>query len=81
MSKSLIDLDDEALAGAARILGTKTKRDTINTALRRVTDEERRLAAIERIRDLVSAEGALDLDLLGLPEEYDSGPLTSNDAP
>lgn len=34
MSRTVIDLDDEALDAAAKELGTTTKRDTINTSLR-----------------------------------------------
>ncbi|MEU6580713.1 type II toxin-antitoxin system VapB family antitoxin [Nocardia sp. NPDC046763] len=33
MSKLLIDVDDEALAEAQRLLGTSTKKDTVNAAL------------------------------------------------
>jgi Arc/MetJ family transcription regulator len=33
MSKTLLDLDDELLAQAAELLGTKTKKDTVNRAL------------------------------------------------
>jgi Arc/MetJ family transcription regulator len=44
MTKTLIDVDDEALAQACQILGTATKKDTVNTALREVV---RRWAAVE----------------------------------
>jgi Arc/MetJ family transcription regulator len=63
MSRTVIDLDDEALEEAARELGTSTKRDTINTALREVTARYRRLRALEEARELVT-EGALDIDIL-----------------
>ncbi|MER7795210.1 type II toxin-antitoxin system VapB family antitoxin [Streptomyces sp. NPDC097640] len=63
MSRTVIDLDDEALEAAAKELGTTTKRDTINTALREVTARFRRLRALEEARELV-AEGALDIDIL-----------------
>ncbi|MEU6098029.1 type II toxin-antitoxin system VapB family antitoxin [Streptomyces sp. NPDC047079] len=63
MSRTVIDLDDEALAAAAKELGTTTKRDTINTALREVTARYRRLRALGEAREL-AAEGALDIDLL-----------------
>ena len=33
MSKTLIDIDDDALAQAQRVLETKTKKDTVNRAL------------------------------------------------
>jgi Arc/MetJ family transcription regulator len=63
MSRTVIDLDDEALEEAAKELGTTTKRDTINTALREITARYRRLRALEEARELV-ADGALDMDLL-----------------
>ncbi|MCP9988201.1 type II toxin-antitoxin system VapB family antitoxin [Streptomyces sudanensis] len=63
MSRTVIDLDDEALEAAAKELGTTTKRDTINTALREVTARYRRLRALEDARRPV-ADGALDIDIL-----------------
>lgn len=59
----MIDLDDEALEEAAKELGTTTKRETINTALREVTARHRRLRALDEARELVT-DGALDMDLL-----------------
>ncbi len=44
MAKTLIDLDPELLAQAQQILGTATKKETVNTALREVV---RRWAATE----------------------------------
>ncbi|MPZ27086.1 MAG: DUF2191 domain-containing protein [Micromonosporaceae bacterium] len=44
MSRTMIDLDDEAVAAAQRVLRTRTKRETVNAALRRVAAE---LAAAE----------------------------------
>lgn len=69
MSRTVIDLDDEALEAAAKELGTTTKRDTINTALREVTARYRRLRALEEARELV-ADGALDMDVLLDKAEY-----------
>ncbi|MFK4222608.1 type II toxin-antitoxin system VapB family antitoxin [Streptomyces sp. NPDC019890] len=63
MSRTVIDLDDDALEAAAKELGTTTKRDTINTALREVTARYRRLRSLEEARRLV-ADGALDMDIL-----------------
>ncbi|MCZ2526851.1 type II toxin-antitoxin system VapB family antitoxin [Streptomyces sp. NPDC059506] len=59
MSRTVIDLDDEALAEAARHLGTTTKKDTVNAALREIADRRRRAEAIARMRQLV-AEGEID---------------------
>ena len=64
MTKTLIDLDDEALAEAAKLLGTSSKEDTVNTALREVVDRHRRAAAVARMRAMV-AEGEIDFSVLG----------------
>lgn len=49
--KTVIDVDDEALEQAKQVLGTTTKVDTVNAALRRVAESPRRgaqlLAALE----------------------------------
>jgi Arc/MetJ family transcription regulator len=49
MVKTLIEIDEEALATAAEILGTKTKKETVNAALREVGQR------LERLRVLASA--------------------------
>lgn len=59
MTKSLIDLDDEALAEAALLFGTKTKKDTVNTALREAALRWRRLEALERLGEM-GAKGVFD---------------------
>ena len=41
--KTMIDVDPEALASAARELGTTTKKDTVNAALEFVADRRRRI--------------------------------------
>jgi Arc/MetJ family transcription regulator len=46
VSKTLIDIDDDLLTRSQRILGTSTKKDTVNGALREVV---RRSAAEELI--------------------------------
>jgi Arc/MetJ family transcription regulator len=66
MSRTVIDLDDEALAEAARHLGTTTKKDTVNAALREIADRRRRAAAVERMRQMV-AEGEIDLSVIEEP--------------
>lgn len=60
MSRTVIDIDDEALAEAAQHLGTSTKKDTVNAALREISDRRRRAAAIARMRAM-AAEGEVDL--------------------
>lgn len=44
--KTMIDIDDEALAAAARALGTTTKKDTVNVALRLAGERQRRIEAL-----------------------------------
>ncbi|WP_446224389.1 type II toxin-antitoxin system VapB family antitoxin [Nocardia sp. IBHARD005] len=60
MARTVVDLDDAALAEAARYLGTSTKKDTVNAALREIIDRRRRAEAIARMRALV-ANGEIDL--------------------
>jgi Arc/MetJ family transcription regulator len=43
----VIDLDDDMLADVARALGTRTKKDTVNAALREVLENRRSLALTE----------------------------------
>jgi Arc/MetJ family transcription regulator len=52
--KTMIDLDDDALALAARELGTTTKKDTVNAALSFVAQRRRR---IEQLLDDPQAFG------------------------
>lgn len=63
MARTVIDVDDDALAEAARYLGTTTKKDTVNAALHEINDRRRRAAAIDRMRQMVT-EGKVDLDLI-----------------
>ncbi len=50
MTRTLVDIDDEALAAAAAELGTSTKVDTVNRALAEIAGRPRRLTALERLR-------------------------------
>ena len=59
MTKMLIDVDDDALAEASELLGTKTKKDTVNTALRETAQQLRRAKALARLASLGEA-GAFD---------------------
>jgi Arc/MetJ family transcription regulator len=63
MARTVIDLDDEALEEAARFLGTTTKRDTVNTALREIVDRRKRAEAVERMRRMV-ADGEIDFSVI-----------------
>jgi hypothetical protein len=51
--RTVIDVDDEALARAATELGTTSKKDTVNAALAFVADRRR------RVEDLLSGPYAL----------------------
>jgi len=53
MARTMIDIDDELLAEAARLLGTRTKKETVNTALREVGERMRRLEALLESQEMV----------------------------
>ena len=50
MTWILIDVDDEALAAAAKALGTPTTVDTVNRALAEVAGRAARLAFLDHLR-------------------------------
>ncbi len=52
MIKTSIEIDQEALTIAAEGLGTKTKKDTVNTALRDVGQRLVRLRALARLGEM-----------------------------
>jgi Arc/MetJ family transcription regulator len=60
MSKLLLEVDDDALAKAAELLGTETKRDTVNTALREVAQRRERAIALAELREM-GARGDFDI--------------------
>lgn len=57
IAKTLVDLDEEQLAAAQKELGTQTKKETVNAALRQVTA----LAARRRDLQRLIAAGLGDL--------------------
>ena len=69
MSRTVIDLDDDLVADVARALGTRTKKETVNTALREVLENRRRAVALTRLRD-AATEGAFDLAILQDKGQY-----------
>jgi Arc/MetJ family transcription regulator len=69
MSRTVIDLDDELLADVARALGTSTKKETVNTALREVLEHRRRALALTRLR-ATADEGAFDLEIFEDKRNY-----------
>ena len=50
MARTVVDIDDDALAAAAVELGTTTKVDTVNRALSLVGSRSERLAVLEALR-------------------------------
>ena len=52
MVKTPVEIDEEALATAAEVLGTKTKKDTVNAALREVGQRLQRLRAIAQLGEM-----------------------------
>ena len=70
MSRTVIDIDDAALARAQRALRTTTKRDTVNAALELAAsvDADRRAVLVESFRDLL---GRLDVELIEQDEKND----------
>lgn len=57
MTRTVVDIDDDALAAAAAELGTKTKVDTVNRALAEVAARSARLAFLA---DLAAGDDDLD---------------------
>jgi len=49
MAKTLIDIDEETLAAAQEVLGTGTKKDTVNAALRAVAALAARRRDLQRL--------------------------------
>jgi Arc/MetJ family transcription regulator len=52
MVKTPVEIDEEALATAAEVLGTKTKKDTVNAALREVGQRLERLRALAQLGEM-----------------------------
>ncbi|MCL6736766.1 type II toxin-antitoxin system VapB family antitoxin [Streptomyces neyagawaensis] len=67
MAKTLIDIDEELLAEAAIAFGTKTKKDTVNAALRDGVERKKRALALAR---LAAKADAGDFDELLDKETY-----------
>ncbi|HXL95250.1 MAG TPA: type II toxin-antitoxin system VapB family antitoxin [Streptosporangiaceae bacterium] len=67
MTRTVIDVDDALLADVA--LGTRTKKDTVNTARREVLEIRRRALALIRLRD-AAENGGIHLALLEDKRNY-----------
>jgi Arc/MetJ family transcription regulator len=59
-----IEIDDEVLREAQRLLGTATKRETVDFALRELVARHRRLGVLQ-LRGKVRWEGALEVSRQG----------------
>lgn len=57
MTRTLVNIDDEALQKAAAALGTTTKVDTVNRALAEIAARAERLAFLD---DMLCAEDDLE---------------------
>ncbi len=70
MAKTLLDVDEDLLAEASTALGTSTKKDTVNEALRQAVEvsRERRRRALEDLQRLAD-EGAFDFDRIAELDE------------
>jgi Arc/MetJ family transcription regulator len=68
MTKTPVEIDDEALAAAAKVLGTTTKKDTVNAALREVSQRLLRLRALEQLGEMAD-QGHFD-EFLGSKDAY-----------
>jgi Arc/MetJ family transcription regulator len=54
MALTQIDIDEDALAEAMRLSGAKTKKETVNVALREFSARHRRIAALEHYAALAA---------------------------
>ncbi|MFD3703769.1 type II toxin-antitoxin system VapB family antitoxin [Nocardia sp. NPDC058658] len=60
MSKLLIEVDDEALAEAQQLLGTSTKKETVNAALAEVAKRLKRVRALNNLAEMAE-QGDFDV--------------------
>ncbi|BDT84731.1 type II toxin-antitoxin system VapB family antitoxin [Nocardia cyriacigeorgica] len=60
MSKLLIDVDDQALAEAQQLLGTATKKDTVNAALVEIAQRLKRVKALNELTEMAE-QGDFDM--------------------
>jgi Arc/MetJ family transcription regulator len=61
MARTLIDIDDEALAAAAEVLGTTTKVATVNQALAEIAARPKRLAFLDTLDEVAGDLGDPDV--------------------
>jgi Arc/MetJ family transcription regulator len=61
-----IEIDDDVLREAQRLTGTRTKRETVDLALRELVARHRRLGILD-LRGKVHWEGDLEVSRAGRP--------------
>lgn len=72
MAVTQIDLDEDALAEAMRLSGARSKKETVNLALREYAARHRRIAALEDY-----ADAAKSWDYQGWQEMHSAGKAPS----
>lgn len=60
MTITSLDLNEEYLAGAKRVLGTTSKVETVNQALKSISDRDQRRGLV----DALAKETGVDLDAI-----------------
>ncbi len=68
MTKTFVEIDDDALADAAEVLGARTTKDTVNAALREVSARRRRRRALDELSAMAD-RGDFD-EFIGNPTSY-----------
>ncbi|MBN2113218.1 MAG: type II toxin-antitoxin system VapB family antitoxin [Acidimicrobiia bacterium] len=71
MTKRLIDIDDELLARARAAACTGTIKRTVETALRRLVDQDTAVRHVQRLRGAGALDPALILEARS-PAAYDA---------
>jgi len=64
MTKTLIDIDDDALEAARAELGTKSKVDTVNAALREVAGRRERARQVREAKYLYGVPEGIGPDFM-----------------
>ncbi len=64
MTKTVVDLDDDLLRRAQQLLGTRTKRETVDRALRELVERVERLELLDFMTSTLDLEVLADRDRL-----------------
>lgn len=60
MARTNIDIDDELIQQAMRLTGTRTKKEVVDLALRRLVEKGSLYRAIRKLRGRLEWEGDVD---------------------